>query len=137
MPHQAKLSTPTPTATTPTARPYNASADCTKLCWVPPAQLRSTLRLRLRLSARYVSTLRPFGPPLVSTLQPEGCRLSARFGLLGLAFSQSSGSGTASPATHLPHVSVLRVRRGRAAALLSNNESRRHEALPTSEGLMP
>ena len=65
---------PNPDPTTPTAKPSNASANYTKLCWGPPALLRSTLRpsayacqhaARARLSAR--SSLRP--------------RLSARFGL--------------------------------------------------------
>src|SRR5215203_3038181 len=111
MPHQAKLSTPTPTATTPTARPYNASAACTKLCWVPPAQLRSTLRLRLRLSARY---------------GPTGLHLSARSSLKAVACQHASASPrfqlvvsirNGKLGIGLPSAPALRVRKGQAPAL--------------------
>src|SRR5829696_3540703 len=67
-----------------------------------PPRLPKTQSLRDRLAP--VST--PPSGRLVSTLQPEGCRLSAPL-RLRLAFSQSSRSGTASSATHLPSAAAL------------------------------
>src|SRR5215208_951160 len=121
MPHQAKPSTPTPTATTPTARPYNASADFTKLCWGDPAQLRSTLRLRLRLSAHY-------GFASVSQhAQADAFACQQRYGFASLSASRLGVGRQARQPTF--HMYLFFVCGGVRPQLdLADSESRRLEA---------